>query len=187
MKIEQLWVFSVKQCILAKESRRNHVDFFDQNESLSVFLERRHDCLFEMCEDLEVDLIFAIDGSAKMKIDGFNRSLHLIDEIVTGIHEITEFWKATVIQVGTEGPAVVEIEQKSFDTLDDFRRSLATIGWRRSPGSRLGDSLVDVADLAMRYAIKGESDFVWMISMTTGFSDDKLDDFEILKNSKVSF
>uniref|UniRef100_A0A7E4W932 C-type lectin n=1 Tax=Panagrellus redivivus TaxID=6233 RepID=A0A7E4W932_PANRE len=179
----------VKQCILAAASRRNNPEFFDNAEPAAVFFDRRRECLFEMCEDQEIDLVFAIDGSACMNHWGFNRSLELIDAIVTSIHETTEFWRVTVVQVGTEGPAVVEINRISFDTLDDFRRSLATIGWRRSPGHRLGDSLVDVADLAMRYAMSGETDFVWMLTLTNGFSDDKLEDFELLKrqNKFTSF
>ena len=177
----------MKQCVMTKESRRTQVDYFDQSEPLAMFFERRKDCLFEMCEDQEIDIVFAIDGSSKMNWYGFEKSLKLIDAIVTAIHETTEFWRLTVVQVGTEGPAVIEIERKSFDTMEEFRNALAGITCRKSPGNRLGDSLVEVADYAMRIADKEETDFVWMLTLTPGFSDDSLDDFELLKKKNVIF
>uniref|UniRef100_A0A915EX63 C-type lectin domain-containing protein n=1 Tax=Ditylenchus dipsaci TaxID=166011 RepID=A0A915EX63_9BILA len=173
------------QCILAAASKKANLEFFDQSEVLADFFERRRDCQPGSCEDQEIGLIFAIDGSNKMGRLGFEESMKLIYNILEGVQEITEFWWMCVIQLGTEGPAVIEIPLKEYFSLEEARKALKTLTWRgATTKSRLGESLVDSLEVVRQVLESSQLNSVWMLVLTNGWIDEDSDDIQVFVQAR---
>uniref|UniRef100_A0A914C8S9 C-type lectin domain-containing protein n=1 Tax=Acrobeloides nanus TaxID=290746 RepID=A0A914C8S9_9BILA len=174
-----------KQCIMTSKTKRVNPGFFDATENLSDFFERRRDCTYENCEDLEIGLIFVLDGSdSSLAPDSFNRSLILVDKTITEIHETTEFWRLLIIQLGSIEPSVVEIPVSTFNTLDDMRNSLYSISWRNFSDGRQGESLLEVVQIVDQIKSNYDLDYSWVFFITNGLNFDKIDEFVQIKNRK---
>jgi hypothetical protein len=106
------------------------------------------------------------------------------------VQELSEFWWATVLQLGTEGPTIIEVPLKAFFSLNELNKAVSSVRWRGATGkSRLGESLTDTLQLVKEMLEGGQLDAVHMLVLSNGRVDQEVDGVEAFveaKNAVVS-
>uniref|UniRef100_A0A0K0DU24 C-type lectin domain-containing protein n=1 Tax=Strongyloides stercoralis TaxID=6248 RepID=A0A0K0DU24_STRER len=158
-----------RECIMASASIKSNKEKFNNNEELSDFFDRKRECNIEDCENKEILISFILDGSESIGIDGFNKSLNVVSEILEQINEISIYWNVMIFQFGTEH--YIELKSKQFDKLQDFRTILSQIGWRREQSSNLVKSLELAMSTISDEIIKKQYDEVITFIFTDGYTN----------------
>ncbi|KAK0411328.1 hypothetical protein QR680_005602 [Steinernema hermaphroditum] len=172
-----------RECILLSRNRRGNSEAMNPLERGADFFERRRECLPENCADMEVDVVFVLDGSQSVGADRFNRSVAWVSEIVEAINEATEFWNAAVVQVGDSPVLDYDVPMDSFESLAVFRRNLSTVGWKRMPKSALGFAARRI--VADWRNIRPNVDLTWVVFLTDGVTSDLVTtEYELMKNNR---
>uniref|UniRef100_A0AC35TL23 C-type lectin domain-containing protein n=1 Tax=Rhabditophanes sp. KR3021 TaxID=114890 RepID=A0AC35TL23_9BILA len=157
------------ECVMAGVSIKTNADKFNTDETLSDFFDRRRECALENCEEKEILVSFVLDGSESIGADAFNKSIKFVDDTITTIHEISEFWTVIIFQFGTTN--YIELNSAQFDNLNQFRTFLAGIGWRRERDSNIVVSIEDAMNVITKQVNKRQYDEVITFIVSDGIGN----------------
>lgn len=90
-----------------------------------------------------------------------------------------------LMQIGTDGPAIVEFPLRTFPGLGDLRKELAKVEPVQASNGNLRDTLADAAQFASAAASDDEVDDVWLVVLTSGRSEDSMEDFAKTRSDSV--